>query len=596
MAYQSGRFGGVGYTMHGGGLIGIDLDTCVAKDGTIATWALEIVHQFEGAYWERSISGTGLRGFCRGTLPDGVGGRRGKIEGCSVEVYADARFLVITGRTLECVDALPELQAAVDDLVGRLDTRGRRARGTAVATGLTGPNVSPSPEVMAILGDVMGGRHHAHMSSIWGRLDPDATECSERDWALESEVAYHAIRSGYTGDDLARIVEETMRAGPYRSKWDSPRGASTWLARDIANAIATVQERLTHDAQHGGGDQGTDAVSAESLQEKVIRLERELAHERAISAVQMTTIRTIRAERDECRARALEMARVLRNPALKPPEKLIGIALAWRVESAASRGQEEVRAHYPEIAEAVGMSEDSVGRYVGSLSDREDAPLIKRTVTEWRELPDPETGQMINKPTSATYVRPRAVGSILSAIATYRPGDRPKHGGKRLPRCPEHPTADVVIRSTTHCADCDRRLGPPRESLRPQLAAIGDSPPTSVDGVTNEPQVAVVGVEPADDERAAKMVATNVGATVLRRQDAAEGAPGLGAYEDGAPPAWLVEWPDDLPPMPPSGAICTRCPEPLAPGDRIYCAPHRAEADLRIMPWERVPAVAGASE
>ena len=98
MAYESGRFGGIGYMMHGDGLIGIDLDTCVAPDGAIAPWAREIVAQFEGAYWERSISGTGLRGFCRGTLP--VGGCRSKIEGCTVELYADERFLVVTGQVV----------------------------------------------------------------------------------------------------------------------------------------------------------------------------------------------------------------------------------------------------------------------------------------------------------------------------------------------------------------------------------------------------------------------------------------------------------------------------------------------------------------
>jgi primase-polymerase (primpol)-like protein len=92
-------FGGLGYMMHSdSGLIGIDLDTCVTPDGSIARWALEIVSSFEGAYWERSISGTGLRGFCRGTLP--IGGCRSKIEGCSVELYADERFLVVTGQVV----------------------------------------------------------------------------------------------------------------------------------------------------------------------------------------------------------------------------------------------------------------------------------------------------------------------------------------------------------------------------------------------------------------------------------------------------------------------------------------------------------------
>src|SRR5207248_2333902 len=114
MAYQRDpRFGGVGYLLHDHGIVGIDLDRCIAADGTIAPWALEIVAQFEGAYWERSISGTGLRGFCRGTLGD-IGGCRSTIEGCSVELYADIRFLVVTGQALTPVSELPDLQAAVD--------------------------------------------------------------------------------------------------------------------------------------------------------------------------------------------------------------------------------------------------------------------------------------------------------------------------------------------------------------------------------------------------------------------------------------------------------------------------------------------------
>jgi len=100
-AYESHPewFDGIGYMMDASaGVIGIDLDKCVSPDSSIAPWAREIVAQFPGAYWEKSISGTGLRGFCRGTLP--VGGCRSKIEGCSVELYADQRFLVVTGQAV----------------------------------------------------------------------------------------------------------------------------------------------------------------------------------------------------------------------------------------------------------------------------------------------------------------------------------------------------------------------------------------------------------------------------------------------------------------------------------------------------------------
>src|SRR4051812_44515980 len=44
MAYQRDhRFSGIGYLMHGTGLVGIDLDTCVGPDGTIAPWARAIM-------------------------------------------------------------------------------------------------------------------------------------------------------------------------------------------------------------------------------------------------------------------------------------------------------------------------------------------------------------------------------------------------------------------------------------------------------------------------------------------------------------------------------------------------------------------------
>ena len=97
MAYQRDDcFAGIGYLMHGNGIVGIDLDACVSPDGTIAQWALDIVKRFSDAYWEISISGTGLRGFCRGELPDGTDGCRMKIEGCSVELYSGQRFLCVT--------------------------------------------------------------------------------------------------------------------------------------------------------------------------------------------------------------------------------------------------------------------------------------------------------------------------------------------------------------------------------------------------------------------------------------------------------------------------------------------------------------------
>ena len=43
-----------------------------------------------------------------------------------------------------------------------------------------------------------------------------------------------------------------MRAGPYRSKWDEARGAVSWLAQDVANAIADDAEAARRSARSPG--------------------------------------------------------------------------------------------------------------------------------------------------------------------------------------------------------------------------------------------------------------------------------------------------------------------------------------------------------
>ena len=105
-------------------------------------------------------------------------------------------------------------------------------------------------------------------------------------------------------------------------------------------------------------------------------------------------------------------------------------------------------------------------------------------------------------------------------MAAYRPDDRPRQGGARPKGCPEHPTADLIIRSTTHCAECDRQLGDVRETLRPQVAGVGQTPRPLVIGVTHGLQAAAVESDTmVDDVRAAKLVAITVGATRLHRYD-----------------------------------------------------------------------------
>jgi RecA-family ATPase len=68
----------------------IDLDACIAPDGTLTPFAQEIGQGFN-SWTERSRSGRGLHVWIKGAVPGG--GRR--ISG--VEVYSEGRFIAMTG-------------------------------------------------------------------------------------------------------------------------------------------------------------------------------------------------------------------------------------------------------------------------------------------------------------------------------------------------------------------------------------------------------------------------------------------------------------------------------------------------------------------
>jgi putative DNA primase/helicase len=92
-AYKRAEFAGLGFVFSSGDpYTGIDLDDCVAENGEIELWALEIVRTFN-SYTELSASGTGLHIIVRGDVPNR---RKGEVE-----VYSSKRFFTVTGHVVE---------------------------------------------------------------------------------------------------------------------------------------------------------------------------------------------------------------------------------------------------------------------------------------------------------------------------------------------------------------------------------------------------------------------------------------------------------------------------------------------------------------
>jgi hypothetical protein len=105
------QLGDLGADLH---LCGIDLDSCIADDGTLAQWAVEITSTIP-TYTERSPSGRGLKIFFYaanqdvrpflnriGVQPDtwgtrrGIPGQDGRDHGPAIEIYLARLYFAVT--------------------------------------------------------------------------------------------------------------------------------------------------------------------------------------------------------------------------------------------------------------------------------------------------------------------------------------------------------------------------------------------------------------------------------------------------------------------------------------------------------------------
>ena len=97
-AYSEEGWLGIGFVLTGDGIAGVDLDNCVV-DGVPKVQALKLLSDLDAAYIEFSPSGNGLRafGFAK-NLDKGV---IGQLDGLSVELYSDKRYLTVTGHAIK---------------------------------------------------------------------------------------------------------------------------------------------------------------------------------------------------------------------------------------------------------------------------------------------------------------------------------------------------------------------------------------------------------------------------------------------------------------------------------------------------------------
>ncbi len=115
-AAASSAGAGVGFVLDGDGVVCLDLDHCLDEDGVPLPWAQTILDAAVDTWVEVSRSGDGLHVWGLGELQHGrritVGG------GGTVELYADGRYIAVTGRTVGGTpQRLGDLQHVIDALL-----------------------------------------------------------------------------------------------------------------------------------------------------------------------------------------------------------------------------------------------------------------------------------------------------------------------------------------------------------------------------------------------------------------------------------------------------------------------------------------------
>ncbi len=218
-AYTGSSFDGIGFALSPDeDLIGVDMDAQLVGD----RWSQAVGDTATSlnTYGEISPSGEGVRFFGRGELP------QGKRKNGDFEIYSSGRYLTVTGHQLEGTpDTVNECGAALLEYHARYIAKHspRQKPRAREATPL------PTLDDHALLDKARGARNGAKFALLFD--GGTVNGLSEDDAALCSMLAF------WTRRDAGQMERLLRSSGRVREKWDEPRGDSTWILREIENAI-----------------------------------------------------------------------------------------------------------------------------------------------------------------------------------------------------------------------------------------------------------------------------------------------------------------------------------------------------------------------
>jgi putative DNA primase/helicase len=230
-AYQSSRlqFHGVAYALApDDGMVGIDIDHARNRtNGAMPRWVRDRVAHLD-SYTEASPSGTGLRLFAFGKLPDGKGrvvGKLGRDRDIKLEIY-QAHFLNITGHRLRSSPTtIKSRQRTINELMAAFFPQPEPAVPRPIGTQV----LSITDQAVIDIASAASNGPQFRALYFYGNTAKYGGDHSNADLALLSHLAFYC---GNT-EQVERIFTESALG--QRDKW---RTRPDYRERSIAKAFA----------------------------------------------------------------------------------------------------------------------------------------------------------------------------------------------------------------------------------------------------------------------------------------------------------------------------------------------------------------------
>jgi len=614
---------------HADNMVGIDLDNCLNPSiaepsiDDLEPWAAEIVKRLD-TYTEVSPSRTGVKMWAYGTMPP-FGHKRGDVEmyGSMAGMSGPCgRFFTQTGHHLKgtptTVSYRPDAILAIHhEVFGK-------------EPDLTVAVADPDRPIPALdLGDedvlrlASESPHHGtKFRRLWSG-DTSDYAVAGNDGQSEAEAGFCEIVAFFGGPDRERIKRLLLSSGLRREKHDR----ADYLDRTI-DFVLKDKTRFYGDSIQPPPSAGSDGESTCDCERCPSRdrarfLERSLLDRDDLLEFQRTVIQTERAAKEATAETIRAIFDVLAIPdtQMNARTKLVFMFTGCEAASRNSRGVANLS--NIAIAEGTGLTENVVSDIMQDLATRAGSPIERHITREWATdengLKYPRSiAQVAICTPERTYVSVLRAAPAMSgpsdkiqqkkaearARAASSLADRIEDRAANWGHCSSHNNDLVDVKG--FCPECGEVVGErfvrvkEFDLLNPEMRDSGARPKPVVVPVTKRPEMRDSGqplpIDPEFDGRAAAMVAIPLGRDrpdKWKQLESPDQEPHVlrsgGEQCDGESPDWLVEWPDDLLPEPPPLGVCVHGDGPLLPGDKAFCAHHRALIDA--LPWP--PSISG---